>query len=143
MIVKCLPRAVQLSPFKCSSGTSTEIIANDQKVKGNAGKAEEKEKRKKRRMENTKTQQERKCWQRKRNHSFFSFEKHDVQKKLRLFCRISEFELLFQNLKTFQAQVLLFCQYCPCTGRRQYRRTNTKTNGHTTPPPPITTINTL
>ena len=60
MIVKCLPWAVQLSPFKCSSGTSTEIIANDQKVKGNAGKAEEKEKRKKQRMENTKTQQERK-----------------------------------------------------------------------------------
>ena len=58
------------------------------------------------------------------------------KKNFVFFCRIPEFELLFQNLKTFQAQVLLFCQYCPCTGRRQYRRTNTKTNGHTTTPTP-------
>ena len=81
MIVKCLPGAVQLSPFKCSSGTSTEIIANDQKVKGNAGKAEEREKRKKRRMENTKTQQEKNI-NRGKVITVLSFEKYNVQKNL-------------------------------------------------------------
>ena len=123
MIVKCLPRAVQLSPFKCSSGTSTEITANDQKVKGNAGKAEEKEKRKK--TKNGK-------------YKDIVGKKILAEEKKSQICPLKN----IMNLKTFQAQVLLFCQYCPCTGRRQYRRTNTKTNGHTTSPP-LTTINTL